>query len=374
MRKRVLPYCLLLWALCVAAAAQNRALIEESLTRHGVNLQPAGLAAFLENGWKAAKPPATLPDAPPEKTSLFIDTWTLLAQRRDEVRNLPDARNQLSQLSLRYATANFPPGVLRMLDEDFAAAADPKTAAQARSGRMEFLQYNGMVALSLFGEPSSATLAAARSVYAAETRPVVRVPYAQTLVMLGDLSALDDLVAEAGKGNRESSVAAARSLSILLGRAFNLNVNMAVAPRAEAGREIVSWWKNEGSKARQAGQLRVDREAVIERIFYQPPARRLSLRTVRDMLRASSDKLDVTDQRGSRTAMSKLQAAGKVLLEELRPIVANPREDLDVRSEAILWYLRLEDEGKARRQIKKLAKDPNPEIVDLARKYLDRKK
>jgi hypothetical protein len=374
LRYRAFLFGLLLWLACtVSAVGENRALIEETLRRHGVSVEPAGLAAFLQDGWKAAKPPATLPDDPPEKTTLLIDTWTLLALRHEEMTRLPEVQARLATLALRYATADFPPAVLSMLDDDMKTL-DPKSAPQTRTLRMEYLQYNGMVALSLFGEASPNTLAAARKIYDAETRPIVRVSYAQTLIMLGDLSPLDDLLAEVAKGNRDSSVAAAQSLSVLLGKPFALNANMAVEPRAEAAKEIVSWWKKEGVEARRKGNLRVSREAVLERAFYQPPARHPVLRTVRDLLRASSDKTDVTDQRGSRTAMSRLRAAGPALLDELSPIVTNPREDLDIRSEAILWYTQLEKPAKVKRQLKKLTKDPNPEIVELARRYLDRKK
>jgi len=236
-----------------------------------------------------------------------------------------------------------------------------------RAKRVEILQYNGMIALGLFGKPSSEVLRDARRVYEAENRPLIRTTYAMTLALLGDRAALDDLVAEAAKGNSTSSVEAARSLSLLFGRSFGLTPVTAAAPRAEDARELKRWWEENSKSAT------VDREKTIARQLSRPTLRPYPLGTIRELLRAAADKEDVADRRGSRTAWNRLQSMTQAdqqgLLKELLPIVKDSREDLDIRDQAIRWYVRLTNRG-AKSILKGIRRDPNPEIAGLADQFL----
>jgi len=346
---------------------QKRPILEEILRSHGIDPRPRGLAAFLGKGWEGANRPPVLPEAPRAKSSLTAEAWRLLALDYREIRAESPLEEVVSSLARRYATRDFPVQILDMVDEDLLAG-DAVGRGRERVDLLDFLQYNGMVALGIFGRLSDDTLRAARQVYDAETRPTVRVSYAEVLALLGDRSVIDDLVIEASKANPTSSVAAARSLHVLFGRSFRLHPNMAVEPRREAAQEITEWWA--GARATASP---VDRGAALERRRRGRPSPRQPLDPLRARLRASADVLDVTDARGSRTAWSQLQrqteTEGTALAEQLGPIIANPREDLDIRAEAIRWYARILGK-KAKRTLKQLRKDPNPEIVDLVKKQL----
>jgi uncharacterized protein (DUF4415 family) len=346
---------------------QKRSVLEEILRSHGIDPRPRGLAAFLAKGWEGANRPPVLPEAPRAKSSLTAEAWRLLALDYRELRAEPPLEVAVSSLAHRYATRDFPNQILDMIDEDLLAE-DALGQERERADLLDLLQYNGMVALGILGRPSDDTLRAARQVYDAETRPTVRVSYAEALALLGDRSVVDDLVIEASKANATSSVAAARSLQVLFGRSFRLHSNMAVEPRREAAQEITEWWATARASAPP-----VDRDAALERRRRGRPAPQQPLDPLRAKLRASADVLDVTDARGSRTAWNQLQAQveaqGAVLAEQLGLIVTNPREDLDVRAEAIRWFVRILGK-KAKGTLKQLRKDSNPEIVDLVKKQL----
>ncbi|NQU42566.1 hypothetical protein HQ520_04725, partial [bacterium] len=79
MRRLAFAFFFLLIPLTLAAQNET-ALLEHSLRQHGVLTTPDGLAAFLEQGWQAARPPRSLPADPPDKFTLVIDAWNLLAR------------------------------------------------------------------------------------------------------------------------------------------------------------------------------------------------------------------------------------------------------------------------------------------------------
>ena len=352
-------------AIAPPAGAANASYYEALLRGHGVDTSPAGLAAFLENGWRAANPPATMPPEPALKSSLLIDAWQLLARRYDDfLAAPPDTRAAISAIALRYAQNRFPTGAVGLVEEDLRGV-DPGSRNEERDRRLEVLQFNGVIASGWFGEPTESNRAVLRRLLERETRPLIRVHYMSALALLGDADVVDELVAEASKANRGSSVTAAGFLSMLTGRTFDLSANRAVEPRAEAAQEIIRW------RMKNPGPIQIDRTAVVDRQMRPPRATTATpnLHTLRGLLRASADKLDVADKRGSRTAWNQLDRMGPSLLKHIEPVVDDAREDLDIRAEAIRWYVRLA--GKhARRRLKHLTDDPNPEIQQLAKKYL----
>jgi hypothetical protein len=353
--------------LCAAdptpARCQQRELLERTLRDHGVDTTPLGLASFLDKGWDGARPPGVLPREPGYKSSLLIESWQLLALRYKDVTAQPSVQAAVALLARRYATGEFPPAVDQLLEKDLESVEGGKRPAE-RALKLKFQQYNGMIALGLFGRPSPDTLKEARRVFDAETDPLVRVMYAQTVALLGDASVLDFLVQEITKGNTTSSVAAAAALSVLTGQTLELRPVMAAEPRREAAMRIVAWWMSEDRSA-----MTIDREAALRRLLRPPAAAPRSLRTLRDVLRASADITDVADKRGSRTAWNQLEAMGTALPKQLEPILNDPREDLDIRSEAIRWYARLKGKD-ARSELRRLRRDANPEIAKLAKELL----
>jgi hypothetical protein len=347
--------------------AQDVPLVKGTFQAHGIGVSTPALVDFLERGWQGARPPTPLPEVPAEKTSLLNDAWQLLALRYREVRANPILRYRVAGLAQQYAFGAFPKPIREMIDRDGEEERFDGRSTD-RLDRTEVLRYNGMIALGVFGEPTPEVLRDARRICQSEERPIIRVAYATTLGFLGDRDALDYLVKEVAKANDSSSVAAARSLSVLLGKSFGITPATAAEPRRDIAREIVRWWKE------NARSVRVDRDrAILRRLEREQPAP-YPQKTLDDLLRASGDASDATDRLGSRTAWNRLRdmslADPEGLLEQLLPIAKDRRRDLDIRDQAIRWYVRLKG-AKAKGLLKKLRKDPDPRIADLASRFLN---
>jgi len=352
---------------CIGASvwASNASYYEMILQRHGVDASVRGLVVFLENGWHGVARRVEPPPEPPFKSSLLIDAWQLLAYRYDQyLAAAPETRSAVGMVALLYAQGRIPPGALEIVEEDMRSV-EPALRADERRARLELLQFNGIIAAGWFAEPDESSRRVLRQLVERETRPLIQVHYYHSLALLGDAEAIDALVAETSKANRTSSVAAANFLSILTGRTFDLTANRAIAPRAEAAQDIIRW------RMQNREPIAVDRTRIMERQQRQilTGQERHNLHTLRGLLRASADQLDLADQRGSRTAWNELERMGPALEKHLEPILEDPREDLDIRAEAIRWHVRLQGRN-ARRRLRKLARDPNPEIVELAKEFL----
>lgn len=365
-RRRIAVALLLFSAIVLPSFAEDVNLINETLKAHGIGQSLSSLSAFLEKGWGTANFPKDMPKVPPEKSALLINIWELLALRYREVHANPIVAAQVAELARRYATGDFPLGARKIIDRD-NEGGDLAAAASASLRRTELLRYNGMVALGLFGEKNPQVIESARKVYQSEDRPLIRVTYANTLALLGDQGAVADLIAEALKANSTSSVAAAHALSLLFGHSFGITPVTAIKPRREAAKQIQRWWDQEGKKEV------VDRDRAIERQLERTTPKPYPLRTIEELLRAAADTNDLKDVRGSRTAWNKIHdmavADREGLAKQLLPIVRDPDKDLDIRDQAIRWYTLL-DAKKAKPVLKKLRKDPNPEIANRANNLL----
>lgn len=353
------------WAPATPARAQDTGQFLKTLGEHGVPTSSDGLVRFLEKGWQAARPQRPLPANPPEKVTLLIQSWIVLTLRYEDIRRTgPALQAPLATLALAYAQGKFPSAVQGMLDEDLGSLGSRERTAK-REALTQLLRYNGMVALGFYGAADDLTCAQVREIYDEEKDPMTRITYARTLVLLGDRAVLADLAAAVKPADRGPSVAAANALHVLLGRSFGLRPNQAVGPRRQAAKELLAWWKS-----LDPATVPMEREAAILRQLH-PPVERLDTSaapSVRELLRRSGDKTDIGDQRGSRTAWNTLNGMKpQTLLAELEPILTNADEDLDVRAEAIRWYVLAKGKDKARSGLKKLRKDPNPEIADMVK-------
>ena len=306
--------------------------IREGLAAHGIASSAQGLASFLEKGWGAGQKTGQLPTIPATKSSLVMEAWQLLGLEHEKILRDPILSFQVAALARRYATGQFPLAIQQIADHD-AQNTEPALRDARRTEIREYLQYNGMIALGLFGKPSPDLIEDARKVFYAENRPIIQVAYARTLGLLGDHSALDALAREAAQANHESSVAAAQALDMLLGTSFGITPVTAAAPRRERARELAAWWKEHGSKTK------IDREAALARLLQAPPSAPHPQQNLREMLRASADIQDIKNARGSRTAWTLLKDAAdrepEVFLKSLDPIARDRQEDLDNREQAI---------------------------------------
>jgi hypothetical protein len=188
--------------------------------------------------------------------------------------------------------------------------------------------------------------------------------------MLGDNAVLELLIDEVCKANRTSSVAAARALEKIVGRNFRYHAEMSIGRRIEAAQGVLEWWEENRADILYAPS---DRAVVVERMNAAEPPRAPSLRSLEDFLRASADKADIGNVRGSRTAQEFLEQSGAALADKLEPFIKNPDTDLDVRGEAIRWYVKWKGPTEFRKKFRSLTKDPNPEIARQAREILDGK-
>jgi hypothetical protein len=362
---------LLVALLCLATGSVTRAdektQIEQNLIAHGVGVKPAQLVQFLQNGWRATKRPPTYPSDPSEKSRLLGSSWYLLTLYYPDIQKSKALQPVLNDLALRYAQGALPPGALEIIETDTKGL--PMDQAELRRHVLSgLLQYNGMVALGVFGEQSDAVRQVARRIYDSETSKIMRAGYAEALVLLGDNQPIDDLIALLGdKKDRPAAVAAAVSLRNLFGRSFYIFPYTAQGPRLKAAKMAADWWDGEKKKGVSPS---IVREEVMARHLTPEPVVPPPLDSLRNLLRASGSIANEATRRESGDAWTRLNHSGEKLAEDLEPFLTNADEDLDIRQEAIRWYVRVKGDD-ARKRLKKLCNDPNPEIVELAKGLLE---
>ncbi len=347
--------------------AQEKAQIEQNLTAHGIGVKPAQLAEFLQNGWRVTKRPPTYPSDPAEKSRLLGLSWYLLTLHYPGIQKDKTLLPVLNDLALRYAQGALPPGAIEVIETDLKGL--PMDQAELRRHVLSgLLQYNGMVALGVFGEQSDVVRQVARRIYDSETSKIMRAAYAEALVLLGDHQPIDDLVAMLGdKKDRAAAVAASTALSNLFGRSFYIFSYTAQGPRLKAAGMAAQWWDAEKKKGIPPQILR---DEVMARRLTPEVAVPTPLDSLRNILRASGSTMNASTRRESGDAWTLLNQAGEKLADDLEPFVKNVDEDLDIRQEAIRWYARIKGDD-ARKALKKLRSDPNPEIVEQATALLE---
>ncbi|HPS00788.1 MAG TPA: hypothetical protein PLA90_04540 [Candidatus Sumerlaeota bacterium] len=362
---------LLVILLCLATGSVTRAdektQIEQTLTAHGVGIKPAQLVQFLQNGWRATKRPPTYPSDPSEKSRLLGLTWYLLSLHYADIQKDKALQPVLNDLALRYAQGALPPGALEIIETDIKGL--PMDQAELRRHVLiGLLQYNGMVALGVFGEQSDTVRQVARRIYDGETSKIMRAAYAEALVLLGDNQPIDDLVALLGeKKDRPAAVAAAGALRNLFGRSFYIFPYTAQGPRLKAAQMAADWWDGEKKKGLSP---QIVRSEVMARRLTPDPVIPPPLDSLRNLLRASGSIANEATRSESGDAWTRLNHSGEKLADDLEPFLKNTDEDLDIRQEAIRWYVRVKGDD-ARRRLKKLSSDPNPEIAELAKGLLE---
>jgi len=252
-------------------------------------------------------------------------------------------------------------GVWRIIQRDSLLTA-PAQRRVRQEQILDFLQYNAVVALSFIGNPISAQVV--RPLYEKELDPSIRCQYALGLACFGDDLGIEFLVAETGKADLASSLAAAQSLYYITGQDFGYCATSSVALRRKLAREYHDWWKQ------IRPSFRLDPKAVIRRRLDSIPTPRIEPTSIRNLVAMASNYADVTNKYGSRSAANRLDKMGKDLIEGLEPILYDEMENLVVRREAMRRYIRLRRD-KAKKAMKKLTKDENRMIAAYARKSLE---
>ncbi|MCX7011910.1 MAG: hypothetical protein NTW86_04980 [Candidatus Sumerlaeota bacterium] len=331
------------------AVDPEEAMALDDLERNGIRGDTASLRQFLTNGFPSSVSYKSLPERPPEKCQLLINAMQVLGKR-----GAKDAVAPLVSLARGQASA----GIQDMIQRD-ALSIPAASRAAYQTALQKALQYNAAVALGFIGDRSAAPLL--RQLFDAETEPAVRCQYALGLACCGDPSGIVFLVAEIQKANQTSSVAAAKAVYYIAGVDFGYTETSPAALRRKLAGDYTAWWQE------TAARFALTPPVIIRRRIDGIPEPRIAPTSVRNLVAMASNPLDFSDARGSRTAAEKLDSMGKDLVKDLEPILHDPMEDIAVRIEAMRRYVLLRGKD-ARKAMKKLSEDENPEIAAYAKK------
>ncbi|MFH0794816.1 MAG: hypothetical protein V2A74_12380 [bacterium] len=320
--------------------------------KHGILPTTEGLLKFVSEGFPSDADYSQFPNAPQEKTQLLLWAMEVLGKRRDK---------KAVPILISYVQRDFPRGVQRILELD-----QLQTPADQRLGRREaladFLRYNAANALGLIADP--AAMPALEQIYLNAETPVTKCQHALNLASVGSDMGMSYLVGQISLANRDTSVVAARNFFLITGQDYGLTVNSSVSMRRTLSEHYVQWW--EENKA----MFHLDPEAIVQRRFAVSRLTRIPLDSLETLLRASSARLDVANELGSRDAQARLVNAGESILPELEKTLRDEDADLNVRIEAMRWYVHHKSKS-AKSLLKKLHKDENPEVSQEAQNLLD---
>lgn len=332
------------------AVLQNPEVAE--LRNHGVSLEPSSLQQLLEKGIPEAVLQRGLPDKPHEKSQLAVYAMARLATAKHA-----DAVPVL----IGIAALNPPPGVESLLRID-TQNTSPENRDEFRRRALKLLQFNAINALGLIGD--TAALPIMRAAFNEERHPAARIQHAISMANLGDPGGVDFLVQVIQMANRRESAAAARAFYIITGQDFGYTENTALKMRGPKAREYANWWR--GNRA----AFQVDRDAVSKRRLEAPPMPTFQPRNTRDLVKLSAFYFDFNNQFRTFEARRQLEQGGKSHNDDLLRLMNDEAEDLDVRLEAMNWFYEF-NRAEARRALRRLRSDENPEVVDKANSLLE---
>ena len=334
----------------VEAVLQNPEVTD--LRNHGVSLDPASLLQLLERGIPDSAMRRGLPDKPHEKSQLAVYAMARLAAAKHA-----DAVPAL----IGIAALNPPPGVEALLRIDIQNTS-PENREEFRRRALKLLQFNAINALGLIGD--TAALAVMRAAFNEERHPAARIQHAISMANVGDPGGVDFLVQVMQMMNRRESAAAARAFYIITGQDFGYTENTALKMRGPKAKEYANWWR-----ANRAA-FQVDREGVSRRRLEPSPMPAFQPRNTRDLVKLSAYYFDFNNQYRTFEARRQLEQAGKTLNNDFLRLMNDEAEDLDVRLEAMNWFYEF-NRGDARRALRRLRSDENPEVVDKANSLLE---
>jgi len=336
----------------------------ERLRSHRVDVKPEGLTTFLENGFSTGVKLNGLPTTPVLKTRLAIDAMIELSRR--QVRQAVPALVTL-------ACGTPTPGVrmLILLDMDQARAGEQ---LRLRDELLRMLRLNAIVALGLIGGDHAGELI---RIFNELQDPGLKAAVALALATQDSDAGIGYLVEQTRSGDREIAVAAGQSLNYITGLGYGPSADDPIARRKEAADQWKAWWK------KSRGRFRPVRQNVLAWRLRQParPAPR-EPQTVRDLLDAVVYPEDNRWTLDGYMAYERLRQMGENTYKECERIMADKKENLLIRRQAILLYTQMAllaagrdvknspDARKAYRLIRHLRWDKNPEIRQVVEKCL----
>jgi hypothetical protein len=320
----------------------------ELLISHGVNPDTTAIIAFLREGFRPGALPAGLPRNPPLKSEV--------TNAAIEELGVTGARAAVPVL-IDIASRRLPPGAERIMLTDFEML--PLTELDRQVTRMEqVLALNAIVALGLIGEPEA--IPAIRDQIEREKNGTATLFITRGAIALGQLGSADGvpyLLDLAARVDSEDTPEAFRVLFVLTGRNYGVTDNTALARRRTLVAEARTWW------TQNAATFRVDRVDVMRRLNAPIAPVEVDGNSLRALLRRSRN---VEDFDGRLVANRRLSATAKDHFDDLRAIVEDKHEDIDIRRAAIRW-LAVADPSRARRIVRRQFNDENPAIAETAR-------
>ncbi|MDX2175355.1 MAG: HEAT repeat domain-containing protein [Candidatus Sumerlaeia bacterium] len=316
----------------------------ELLTTHGVDPEAEALAAFLEAGFP---PGFTVPPTPELKTQIVLS-----AIQEAGI----GGHRALAPLLQRLAIGEPTPGVRSILERDLERQPIGMHDT-VRAGFLRLVVRNATVSLGLLGDPASRP--ALEQVLAAADEPATRLEAAIALAMTGSGAGLSYVVEAAASDDRPLASAAFQAAYYITARNYGVTSVTSDARLDQHRGQLREWAASDAARgfAPSAPDVRRRRAAGPP----APPAPEPD--TLRALLRDTRNPFDQQRRIAARNRLIELRAAS---LAEFRALAQDVLEDVDIRTEALRWYALVESPRELRRAARRLAKDRDAEVAQLA--------
>ncbi len=344
-------YSWLLFLLITRATLAQPQTNLDLLAAHNIAPSASGIISFLHSGWAVLPSKATMPEFPTEKTQLLILAIEELGKARER---------RAVDVLLNIAQGKLSDGVEELIQHDLARLPLERQATQ-RQFMLALLRYNAVNALGLIGDARA--LPVVQQLATEETNARLKCRYILALACLGGAPDINFLAAQIKRANQAESVTAAQIFYLITGVSYRLTPTTPLKARRLAAEKYETWWRQNRET------FSVNPGAVIRRRLTPSVEAKRPLTSLRNLLDAAGHILDINGQYQSYEARQQLETLGPSMLPDLEKIVWDEMEDLRIRRQAIIYYAQLCGK-KAKRTLKKLRKDKNPEISQLARSLL----
>lgn len=328
----------------VQATKQQRL---EILMRHGVEEHTESLTRFLQEGFPEHATPGGLPRQPQLKTELVRMAMMTLGDRRAQ---------EAVPVIERIAKRDIPSGVRSIIQMDFEQVPIEGRAEQTEL--MErLLSLDAVVVLGHIGDERAASTVL--EVMRKESGTAFTVRGAVALGRMGRADGLPAVVLLASDYESDDSAEAFRTVYYLTGRNYGYNEFTSKARRRVLVQQLNEWYEKEG---KEVEVRRVD----VQRRTQAPPRREaVDPTSLRGALRES---MNLQSFEARYEARAVLERIADDRFDELRAIVEDPYEDLDIRRAAMTW-LGASDARRARSIVRRQRNDENTMIAEFARSF-----
>lgn len=334
----------------IEMAARRQATRHELLLSHGVETTPGAILAFLDRGFGDDIESQGLPQSPRAKTDVLIAGIEELGYQR-----AAEAAPVLAEI----VDDRFPAGAAGVIARD--AENLPIEEAETRvADYRRVVRLNAVVALGLIGDASAAP-SVRRAMVGDEVGGFVT-EGAIALALMDDPSGLAAVAGLATRASEDIIEGVYTAVFIVSGRNYGITPQSSPARRREAAQQLGEW------TAANAATMPLSRRDILRRRAegYRVPAP--PLETLRGALKASRDPRNYDARYAARTRLQTLVPGS---LPEVRAIVEDESEDIDIRWAAMEWFAASEPR-QARKVLDRIAdRDEVPTIRERARVLLE---